>query len=437
MLEAVSWYVIALITHFLDCYAFSKFTNQKYHINFNYLLALSIVSFGEMLVRINFISVLQSIFSNLLTFLILKLVFNKSISKTLVGTLFIFLGYAIAEMIFSFIFIIGLNIDTEYFVNNNVGNLIVNSFVFLFFVFIVKIKKITSLVTRIIDWCESNKIANLIFNISLVMIFTYIVLELVTIVDQVKSFVIIFFVLLLNIIIFVGGFFSEKSSNNQLTIKYDNLLDYVRDYEKEVVEKGKAIHEHKNQLAVISGMIPPNDKKVLDLKKYVDKNLEKVKKLDDNVWLERLVNLPTGGIKGLVYLKIKKMLENNISIYIEVDSNLKNKKKWNNINKNLEDYTRILGVYLDNAIEAAIDAKDKQIIIEFIDNEDNIEFVLSNTYKDIIDFNEIDKEKYSTKGKNRGYGLSLVKDIVENNDIINQSREINGKFFVQKLTIKK
>ena len=181
-------------------------------------------------------------------------------------------------------------------------------------------------------------------------------------------------------------------------------------------------------------MISKNNKK---LKQYVNENLEKVKELDDNVWLEKLTNLPTGGIKGLVYLKIKKMLENNIIIYVDVDDNLKIKSNWINVNNNLEDYTRVLGVYLDNAIEASIESKDKQIILEFIDNDDEIEFILSNTYKGTIDLGEIDKEKYSTKGKGRGYGLSLVKDIIDKNKYISQKREINGKFYVQKLCIKK
>ena len=131
------------------------------------------------------------------------------------------------------------------------------------------------------------------------------------------------------------------------------------------------------------------------------------------------------------------MLDNNIDIYVDVDDNLKNRSKWENINNNLEDYTKILGVYFDNAIEASIDSKDKQIVLEFIDNKDNIVFILSNTYKGNINFEEIDKEQFSTKGNGRGYGLSLVKDILDKNKDINQTREINGKFYVQKLSIKK
>ena len=181
----------------------------------------------------------------------------------------------------------------------------------------------------------------------------------------------------------------------------------------------------------------PDDPKLKELKDYVSKKLSKAEKIDNSVWLEKITNLPSGGIKGLVYLKIKKMLDNNIIVHIEIDNKLKGKNKWLAINNNLEDYTRIIGVYLDNAIDAASQAKEKQIIIEFIDNKDNIEFDISNTYIGDIEFDKIDNEKYSTKGDSRGYGLSIVKDIMDNNELFSQKRELNGKFFVEKLYIKK
>ena len=98
---------------------------------------------------------------------------------------------------------------------------------------------------------------------------------------------------------------------------------------------------------------------------------------------------------------------------------------------------QILGVYLDNAIEAAEKASDKQIVIEFVNEKDNIRFSLSNSYNGSIKFDEIDKEGYSTKGKGRGVGLALVNEIIAGNSLLKQTREINGKFFVQNLYIKK
>lgn len=433
MLEAVSLFIICLVTHILDCYIFSKLINEKFKVNLKNVTIILVIIIIDYIMGIRYSGLLKSIFTNIITFILLKICYNKSSAKTLIGTLLIYLGYAVAEILFAIIFILILKFNPNYFVHN-MGMLIVNIFIFSIYFTLFKISTIKKISNKIINWYDEKIIINIIFRIIIVLFLFYTIIYSSTFNKIDNKYDLFLLSFLFVIIIFVLGYFDEKSNNNQLTIKYDNLLDYVKDYETEVVEKGKAIHEHKNQLAVIDDMIPKSNKK---LKKYISEKLDKISELDDNVWLEKLTNLPTGGTKGLVYFKIKKMLDNNISIYVEVDDELKNKTKWKNVSSNLEDYTRILGVYLDNAIEASIESKDKQIIIEFIDNKDNIEFILSNTYKGRINVEKIDKETYSTKGKGRGYGLSLVKDIVEKNKLISQSREINGKFYVQKLCIKK
>jgi len=434
MLEAVSLFIICLVTHILDCYIFSKLINEKFKVNLKNILIVLIFSIIDFAIGISCNEIIKIVVTNFITLVILKSIFFKSISKTFVGSLLIYIGYAISELFYGLIIYLLLGKNSSLIFENELGMFISNVIIFIICILIYKIKKILTISKNIINWCDEKKYLKILINCIITIIICTILMYPISFNNVNKEYYIFLYTILVGILVFVIGYFNEKSNNNQLTVKYDNLLDYVKDYELEVVEKGKAIHEHKNQLAVIDDMIPKNNKK---LKKYVSEKLDKVSKLDDNVWLEKLTNLPTGGTKGLVYLKIKKMLDNNISIYVEIDDDLKTKNKWNNVSKNLEDYTRILGVYLDNAIEASIESKDKQIIIEFIDNEDNIEFILSNTYKGRINVEEIDKEKYSTKGKGRGYGLSLVKDIVEKNKLISQSREINGKFYVQKLCIKK
>ena len=434
MLEAVSLFIIIIITHIVDCYSFSKMVNKKYNINYTFFIILFLLSMCDYYLGITYGSIFKIILTNVITIILLKIMSKESMSKLFIGIIFIYMGYVISEAILFFICLYVLNIDIATFTEKSVENLLGNIIILIMYINLFRVNKITIITKKTINWCGERNKLNLVLNVLFIMILLYTILYPIAYNTNFINFDFLILCIFLGIIVFVIGYFNEKSNNNQLTVKYDNLLDYVKDYELEVVEKGKAIHEHKNQLAVIDDMIPKSNKK---LKEYVSEKLDKVSKLDDNVWLEKLTNLPTGGTKGLVYLKIKKMLDNNISIYVEIDDDLKTKNKWNNVSKYLEDYTRILGVYLDNAIEASIESKDKQIIIEFIDNEDNIEFILSNTYKGRINVEEIDKEKYSTKGKGRGYGLSLVKDIVEKNKLISQSREINGRFYVQKLCIKK
>ena len=51
--------------------------------------------------------------------------------------------------------------------------------------------------------------------------------------------------------------------------------------------------------------------------------------------------------------------------------------------KDFKDLTRIIGVYLDNAIEAASTSKDKKLGIEIYEVKGIIEIIISNTY-DVI-----------------------------------------------------
>lgn len=433
MLEVVSLILICTITYLLDCYIFSKFINEKFILNMKtILLSIGFAIIGYIVEEYDMLS--KIIVVNLITYIILKIIYKKTFNKNLVGTIFIYLEYVISEVLFYIIFLKILGFDIKIFQDTLSGIFIVNFFDFLLCFMMSNIKIIVKYVSKIINWYDENKIINSIFSSMLIMIMCYVILYPIAFNKLFINYNLLILCIFLGIVVFVIGYFNQKSNNNKLTIEYGQLLEYVKDYEKEVVEKGKRQHEYKNQLIVINDMIPKTNKK---LKKYVEDKLEVEKNIKDNVWLEKLTNLPSGGIKGLVYYKLKQMIEKNIEVYVEVDNELSDKKKWFNIEKYLEDYTRILGVYLDNAIEAAIESKDKQIIIEFKEKNDSIEFVLSNTYIGKINYDSIDKEKFSTKGKGRGYGLSLVKDIIDNNKLLSQSREINGKFYVQKLTIKK
>ena len=432
MLEAVSLFIVCLITHILDCYVFSKLINDKLKINIKNILIIVVLSIIDYLIGFNS-NLLKFITSNLVTITILQLIYNKSIIKKLLGSIFTYFGYAVAEILFTIVFNLIFGIDSYYFIHG-VSGFISNIIIFAIYIIIFKIKIVIKVLKKIISWYDEKEIFNLILKVLITVTLFYIIIYS-ALFDTVNNKYDIFFLSFLFVImIFAFGYFNEKSNNNKLTVEYTQLLEYVKDYEKEVVEKGKRQHEYKNQLIVINGMIPKSNKK---LKEFVEDKLEIEENIKDNIWLEKLTNLPSGGIKGLVYYKLKKMINNNIDVYIDIDEELSDEKKWFNIDKNLEDYTRIIGVYLDNAIEASTESKDKQIIIEFIENKDNIEFILSNTYNGVINYQEIDKEKFSTKGKGRGYGLSLVKEIIEKNKLLSQTREVNGKFYVQKLTIKK
>ena len=101
--------------------------------------------------------------------------------------------------------------------------------------------------------------------------------------------------------------------------------------------------------------------------------------------------------------------------------------------KDFKDLTRIIGVYLDNAIEAASTSKDKKLGIEIYEVKGIIQIIISNTYDNAIEKDKVGNERYSTKGKNRGHGL-LKRILNENNRIISETK-ITNSLYIQTIKI--
>lgn len=104
------------------------------------------------------------------------------------------------------------------------------------------------------------------------------------------------------------------------------------------------------------------------------------------------------------------------------------------------EFTRILGILMDNAIEAALECSDKIIHVTFRKEDSRHRFlmVIENTYlhKD-IDTERIFEKSYSTKSKktNSGLGLWEVRQILKRNNNLNLFTTKDSEYFRQQLEI--
>ena len=137
--------------------------------------------------------------------------------------------------------------------------------------------------------------------------------------------------------------------------------------------------------------------------------------------------------------KITKALENKgIKVGLNVSTRIKSSCLNNLTAKEQKEFGRILGVLLDNAIEASTASTTKKIGIEFYSNSSKeVKMLITNTYGNNIDKDKIGKERFSTKGKNRGHGLLLIKQIINNNPIYEMKTEITNELYTQIINVKK
>ena len=140
----------------------------------------------------------------------------------------------------------------------------------------------------------------------------------------------------------------------------------------------------------------------------------------------------THEILSLISDKYKKAEKLGIDFNIEIHFD------FNKIHIDIFEFSRILGIFLDNSIEAAKNSNDKIInIIIKKDNENSKDIIIiENSYSDSkIDLDKIYEKNFSTKINNSGIGLFKVKKILKKYKNVILKTTANDKYFTQKLEI--
>ena len=204
----------------------------------------------------------------------------------------------------------------------------------------------------------------------------------------------------------------------------------IQNYEDWITKEQLNIHENKNQLILIRDMVK-NNKKAYD---YINGILKDDFVLEDK-WIGQLVNIPKGGLKGLLYYKLITIEKNNLNFCVDISKNAKSKLQ--KIEKDqLKDISHIIGIYIDNAIESSIKSKKKMFTLEIYCIKKELNIVITNSFDEKIEISKINTKGYSTKGKGRGKGLYFVSKIKEKNPNIKTKTNIINEYFVQRIIIK-
>ena len=150
----------------------------------------------------------------------------------------------------------------------------------------------------------------------------------------------------------------------------------------------------------------------------------------NNIVIAKLNSIKVSSLKSLITNKVLVAQNNNIDVDINIQGEI------HNFYTDEMQLSRILGILLDNAIEASLEVPhDKKIEMNIIQIDKTTDIQISNTFNNtgtpITDFN---KEGFSTKGTNRGLGLSSAHEIANKLNML-LNTEIDGNTFIQNLSI--
>lgn len=252
--------------------------------------------------------------------------------------------------------------------------------------------------------------------------------------DTMPTFIIITSILSLSAYFFIS-IYSLLSTNKLNTTSQS--LEEAQLYNKTLILLHDNMrgfkHDFHNIVQGIGGYIDRKD--LIGLEKYYRQLLQDCNRVNNLTALSpTVINNPA--IYNVLASKYHRADENGIQINLGIFMDL------NDLEHHLKiyEFTRILGILMDNAIEASIECNDKIIHVTFRkeDSRHRYLMVIENTYLDKeINTEKIFEKSYSTKSKktNSGLGLWEVRQILKRNNNLNLFTTKDAEYFRQQLEI--
>ena len=214
--------------------------------------------------------------------------------------------------------------------------------------------------------------------------------------------------------------------------KLEQQKKYIESLEKNNNEIRKFKHDFNNIILGLEGYITNNEVDNIKLRDYFYNNIKDFNtKIElDNIVLSHLNNIKVLSIKNLLTNKIISAQNNDFKVNICIEDEI------DDFYVNEMQLSRVLGIFLDNSLEAGLDLEHNRFIeLIILKSNKTIVIQITNSFKNKdLDVDKINKSGYSTKGENRGIGLSSANDIISKYNMILNTR-IEDNLFKQILTI--
>jgi len=434
--ENLTKYGILIFT-FVEIYVTMKLATTILEINYTkkqrnaYICIMSVLFVLSTL----FIPKQFSIFIHLiLTPIIFKMIFKTSVIKSILADILPMLISVVIESIYAKLCFLILNktyLDIQYILIYRIPIMIVIYLtIFVISIFVKFIKENLSVLEQIDSYRKRLLIINLIFIILLIAIQFYLVIfynrylplyiTLISLLSLIAYSTVSLYSLIKGINLDITKRELEQSElhNKTLELLYNNVSAFK--------------HDFSNIITALGGYI---DTKNLDgLERYYNQLIDEchinnnLSTLNPNV-----INNPA--VYNILATKYYKADELGITIHLQIFINL------NTLKLDVYEFCRILGILLDNAIEAASNCDEKIVNIEINDIRHNKYQVLTieNTYSNKnIDISRLSEKGYTSKTEEKGshgIGLWQVDKMIKkhNNIILDTSKD--EKFFKQELVI--
>ena len=421
---------------YLDAYIMMSFFTTLLNIDASKKRKLAYVliygTLGSVLVLA--IPTTYKIFVNLIIWpIIIYFVFKTTVIKALLAEIITLIITSVLEFIFANIFLTAFNVTSEMILAIPIYKFVIAVSIYLIVFLITKLVNLLKINIEIFDNMNTKTKVLLIVNALLIILVLAMQFYLITFYSNTMPL----FITIINIIGLIAYFTislysiinSSKLASTKIDLENANntihsltiLHDQVRSFK----------HDFDNMVNSIGGYVVNED--IEGLKKYYNQLLEECHKTNNLYALSpAVINHPA--IYHLLATKYYEADQKNIQIHLDVFLDL------NEIEERMKiyDFTRILGILLDNAIDAAVECEKKIINVTFRKDLGNnmLAVIIQNTYNNKnVDTEAIYQKGVSSKENHSGLGLWKIRQILMRNNNLNLFTTKNDEFFTQQFEI--
>ena len=422
--------IAGAVGSFISCYictvliAGRLLNRQEYFKLKNFIIILAAIPFLRIAGSFNMIYKIVFVIS--IYTIIIKLIYKRGAIISFIVCIFSYSIGMLCDVLNSLLYLTIFSIDISY-IQQHLHLIYIMHFTFFIIALAVSLLiKDKNFFNEIEDFILKKNLFSVIQYIVFFTLFTSLLGYIVSVQPYLSRQHIVSVILLIMFIIMNITYFIQIKISTKSKYDYYNIYNYTSEVEKFAKQLASQEHDYKNRLIGIQALIENNQYE--EAVEFIN-NIISAQKTQKNLISANYDKIYDAVLKKLLIEKTSKALNAGVKMNADIRAEIKDISIPNIV---LND---IVSIILDNAIDAAVNSKEKTIDIMIDEDEDEVNIIVANTYSKMVEELSMYRDGGSSNGKFRGNGLYILKQIEEDNPNIAIDTTVTEELFIQEINI--